>query len=134
VPLADVRPALRAFLLADPTVSAAVGGERIFPVVMPQGERRPSLVYNIISESTDHVTTGPSGLVMARMQIDSYASTPDEGDSLARLVKDRLDGFSGLMGSVEVGGVFAETARTDYQADSQLHRSSRDYRIWFSER
>jgi hypothetical protein len=142
VPLADIRPALRAFLLANPTVTAAVGGERIFPVVMPQGERRTSLVINTISETTDHHTQGSSGMVMARCQLDVYAPNPDDADTLARAVKLRIDGFAGLMpygenspqDSVQVQGIFSETARTDYQAEPELVRVSRDFLIWYAEK
>jgi hypothetical protein len=132
--LADIRPALRTFLLEDATIAAAVGGSRVFPTVMPQGVVASSLVYNVISEITDHHTQGASGLVMARMQLDAYATTPDDADTLARAVKERIDGYAGLMGSVTVQGVFADTARTDYQADAKLFRISRDYLIWYGER
>jgi hypothetical protein len=142
VPLADIRPALRAYLLADNAISQAVGGVRIYPTVLPQGIKAPSIVYNVISEITDHVTTGASGLVMVRMQLDAYATTPDAADELARAVKLRIDGFSGPMpygsnsppDAVEVQGIFAETARSGYQPEPELYRSSRDFLIWFAER
>jgi hypothetical protein len=142
VPLADVRPALRANLLADGTISTAVGGTRIHPTVLPQGVKASSLVFNVISEITDHTTQGASGLVMVRVQIDAYAQTTDAADALARAVKERIDGFSGewTYGSssppdtVEIQGVFSDTARTDYQSETELFRVSRDYRIHFSER
>jgi hypothetical protein len=142
---ADLRPALRAYLLADATVSAAVGSSRIHPTILPQGTNGPAVpavVYNVISEVTDHHMAGASGLVMVRMQVDAYAATPNEADSLSRAIKDRIDGVSGAWAygtdspqdSVTVQGVFAETARTDYQPDAKLYRSSRDYLIHFEER
>jgi hypothetical protein len=142
---ADLRPALRAYLLADATVSAAVGGSRIHPTILPQGTNGaavPAVVWNVISEATDHHMQGASGLVMVRMQVDAYAATPDEADALARAIKDRIDGASGAWAygsdspqdSVTVQGAFADTARTDYQPDAKLYRSSRDYLIWFEER
>jgi uncharacterized protein DUF3168 len=145
VPIADIRPALRAFLLADATVLAAVGGTRIHPIVLPQGTNGPAvpaIVHNVISEVTDHHMQGASGLVMMRLQIDAYALTASEADALARAVKNRIDGVSGVWAygsdspqdSVTVQGCFAETARTDYQGDHKLFRSSRDYLIHYSER
>jgi hypothetical protein len=139
---ADLRPALRAYLLADSTIQSAVGNTRVHPTILPQGTNGPSvpaLVYNVISEVTDHHTQGASGLVMVRMQIDAYAETPNEADALSRAVKDRIDGVRGAWtygtaspaDSVTIQGVFAETARTDYQGDAKLYRSSRDYLIWY---
>jgi len=132
--VADLRPELRLFLLDDASVFSAVGGARIFPVVLAEGEKRPSLVYNTITETTDHHTQGPSGLVMVRMQLDAYAQLPDDADTLARAVKDHLDGYRGPMGAIAVQGAFAETARTDYQSEPKLYRVSRDYRIFYGER
>jgi hypothetical protein len=143
--LADIRPALRAYLLADATISSAVGGTRIHPVVLPQGSatpKVPALVHNVISEITDHHTQGASGLVMVRIQVDSYALTTDAADALARAVKERLDGFAGVMtygsaspqDSVTVQGIFADTARTDYQDETKFFRASRDFLVWLEER
>jgi hypothetical protein len=144
--LADIRPALRAYLLADSTISTAVGGTRVHPTILPQGTNGPAvpaIVYGTISEITDHHTQGASGLVMARIQIDAYAQTASAADSLARAVKERIDGFGGVMDDgasppgvtpVNVQGVFSENARTGYEPDSMLYRSGRDFRIWFEER
>jgi hypothetical protein len=142
VPLADIRPALRAFLLADNAIAQAVGGTRIYPTVMPQGVKATSLVYNVISEVTNHTMGGPSGLVAIRMQLDAYSPNPDDADALARAVKKLIDGFSGPMpdgnssppDDVVVQGIFSETARTDFHPDAELHRVSRDYIIHYAER
>src|SRR5262245_24423190 len=113
--VADLRPQLRAFLLADSGISAAVGGERVFPVTLPQGENRPSVVYTRISGVGDHHMQGASGLARPRYQIDAYAPLADEANALADLVKARLDGYRGPMGVITVQGAFFETERDDYQ-------------------
>lgn len=132
--VADLLPELRAFLLADAATFTAVGGARIFPVVMPQGERRPSLVVTRISDTADYHMQGPSGLTAPRYQLDAYAETQDDAASLANLVKDRIDGFRGMMGAVAVRGVFIEAGFDTYEDGSKLYRVSRDFRIWFAER
>jgi hypothetical protein len=131
--VADLRPGLRAFLLADSGISAAIGGQRIFPVTLPQGENRPSVVYTRISGVGDHHMQGASGLARPRYQIDAYAQLADDANALADLVKARLDGYRGPMGAVTVQGAFFETERDDYQPDAKLYRASRDYFIWFEE-
>jgi hypothetical protein len=77
---------------------------------------------------------GPSGLTRPRFQIDAWAATPDEANTLADLVKFYLDGFSGSMDTVVVQGAFFETERDDYQADIDMYRVSRDYIIVYEER
>jgi hypothetical protein len=134
MPVADLRSALRTFLLGDGAIFVAVAGTRIFPVTLPQGESRPSLVVTRISGLGDHHMQGASGLARPRYQIDAYAPKADDANALADLVKARLDGYRGPMGAVTVQGAFFETERDDYQADAKLYRASRDYFIWFEER
>ncbi|MPZ58440.1 MAG: DUF3168 domain-containing protein [Rhizobiales bacterium] len=136
--IADIRPALRTFLLADSAVAAAVGGTRIYPVVLPQGQVLPSVVFARISGLGDHHMQGASGLTRPRMQIDAWARTADEASTLADLVKFRLDGDRSPMGAgaaqVQVQGVFFDSERDDYDSESKLFRVSRDYFIWWEER
>jgi hypothetical protein len=145
MPLADIRPALRAYFLADATIAAAVANTRVHATILPQGTNGPqvpAVVYNLITELTDHHTQGASGLVMVRMQVDAYAATANEADALARAIKERIDGTAGVWAygtaspqdSVRVQGVFAENARTGYEADAKLYRTGRDFVIWYAER
>lgn len=129
----DIRPALRTFLLAHAPISAIVAA-RVFPVVLPQGERAASIVYTRVSGFGDHHTEGASGLSRPRVQIDAYAPTHDAAVALADLIKERIDGYRGLMGAVRVQGVFFVDERENYQADVDLHRMSRDYLIFYAER
>lgn len=137
----DIRPALRAFLLADASISAMVGGARIFPLRMPQGVREPSIVYARITGVGDHHMQGASGLTRPRFQIDAWAEAADDATRLADLVKARLDGYRGSMtapGSppvtIHVQGVFFEHEREDYDGAAELFRVSRDYLVWYAER
>lgn len=137
----DIRPALRAFLLADPQISAMVGGQRIFPLRLPQGIREPSIVYRRITEVGDHHMKGPSGLTGPRMQIDCWAPDPDQAEQLANLVKARLDGYRGPMAApgsppdvIAVQGIFFDSSRDDYDGTAELYRVSRDYFVMYEER
>lgn len=137
----DIRPALRAFVLADAGISDIVGGERIYPLVLPQGVRAPSLVYSRVSGLGDHHMQGASGLARPRLQLDAWAASADDAARLADLVKGRLDGYRGPMtvpGSpaetVHVRGVFFESEREDYDGTAEMFRVSRDYLIWWAER
>lgn len=134
----DIRPALRAFLLADATVSATVGGARIFPIRIPQGIKAASLVLNEISGEGDHHNEGASGLVRVRMQIAAWAPhnpalpAEDVSHALFLAVKDVLDGFGrGVMGSgpaaVNVQGVFIDSWRDVEDTEAGWVGKSADY-------
>lgn len=140
----DLRGALRSFLLADSGISTAVGGSRIYPGIIAQGQTLPSIVYNLVTEQTDQTMQGASGLVSPRFQIDAWAQSQDDADNLARLIKNRIDGFRGVWpyGSnspkdvIYVQGVFSQNARYNYDdvAQPKLHGVSRDYVISYGER
>src|SRR5690606_11030420 len=102
MPLKDIRPALRAFLVADSAIEAlAKTGTttRIYPVKMPQGVTTTSLVYNEISGETGLHNEGSDGLASVRMQLTAWATSADAAHALFLAVKERLHGYAGVMGS-----------------------------------
>lgn len=138
--IADIRGPLRGFLLGDATIAQIVA-TRVYPLVLQQGVRDPSLVYNRVSVIGDHHMQGASGLVTVRMQIDAWADTADQAYELAAAVKYRLDGYRGPMASlasppeiVHVQGAFFSTARDSWDGDRQMIRESWDYDLTYGER
>lgn len=137
----DIRPGLRAYILADPAIAAIVV-DRVFQAQMPQGETRISIVFSEISDVGDYHMQGPSGLAQPRYQIDTWSLSIDAAASLAALLKTRFDGYKGLFvwgshspqESVEVLGVFFNTGRDLYDSAGKMFGKSRDYIIWFRER
>jgi hypothetical protein len=139
--LKDIRPALRAFLAADAAITAIVGSgasARIYPVKLPQGVTAASIVYNEISGQGDHHNEGPSGLVTERIQIAAWAQTADQAHTLFLAVKERIDGYRGVMGSgdaaVNVQGVFIDVWRDVDDTAANLRGKSADYFISFEDR
>jgi hypothetical protein len=138
----DIRPALRALLLGDVTVSGLVGGIRIHSVRLPQGQKTASIVYNRITEQTDYHYAGGSGLAQARFQVDSWATTQDAAVVLANAAYDRLSGFGGILdyGSnspqdqILINAIFMDQGREDFDSVAEMYRMSRDYIIWYAER
>jgi hypothetical protein len=131
--LKDIRPALRAFVLAAPGISAAIAA-RMYPGSLPQANTAGGLVYNRISGQGDHHNAGASGLARVRMQIDGWMPTRDAAAALMLLVKGAIDGYRGEMGTgaaaVQVQGVFFDSER-DLPSDDAggLHGVSHDYFI-----
>lgn len=129
----DIRPALRAFLLADTAIAALVA-TRVYPLKLPQGvPAGAAIVYTRISGGGDYTMVGPSGLAGPRIQIDAWASSADAAANLSNLIKNRIDGYRGVMGSganaITVHGVFVADLREDYDDSAELYRSGRDYFI-----
>ncbi len=139
--LKDIRPALSAFLAADAAVAALVvtgSTTRIYPGKLPQGTTAASIVYSEISGEGDHHNAGASGLVRVRMQIAAWALTADAAHALFLAVKERIDGYRGVMGSggaaVNVQGVFIDTFRDIDDTVANLRGKVADYFIVYEER
>lgn len=140
----DIRPAITVRLLGDAGIAAAItagGITRIFPTVLPQGIALPSIVQNMITETTDYNILRPSSLGNVRVQIDCWDDTLDGSVALGDLVNSRLSGFAGTVAwgsnspqqTVLINGIFAETARDDYDSRAFLFSRRRDYIVWFND-
>jgi hypothetical protein len=143
VSVKDLHPALFAFLVADAAIAAAVpagsGQYHVYPNKLPQGEKpAKSIVYQEISQLGDHHNEGASGLARSRLQITGWGTSPANAREVALLVKARLDGYRGAMGSggsaVSVKGVFFQDQRDLYDDDLKLDGKQADYFIWYWER
>jgi hypothetical protein len=136
--LKDLYPALRAFMLGDAALSAAVGAQRIHVNEMPAGQTADSVVLQEVSAAGDHHNEGPSGLARPRVQITAWSKDRDAARALGRLVRARLDGARGTMGSgadaVDVQGVFFDSARFIKDDAAKLFGASADYFVNFEER
>ena len=135
--LKDLRPALRAFLLGDGTISTLVGGARIYPGQVPQGVVLDSIVYTEISSVGDHHSTGPSGLTAPRIQLTAWSKTSDGAHALGLAIKAKLDGYAGVMGTggaaVTVQGAFFDSWRDLYDDVTKLFGKNSDYFINYNE-
>lgn len=146
--LADIRVALRTYLIADAAIAAVIDSGatapvryRAFSIKLPQGENRTSIVFTRVSGLSGVTSSGREGLTRPRIQIDCWAPTADAACSLADLVKERIDGFRGAVqwddnspgNAITVQGVFMDMEREDYDDAAKLYRMSRDYLIWFEE-
>jgi hypothetical protein len=139
--LKDIRPALRAFLVADATIAGLVktgSVTRIYPGKMPQGQTLTSIVYNEISGQGDQHSQGASGLARVRMQLTAWATTADASHALYLAIKERIDGYRGTMGSgatlVNVQGVFLDSWRDIEDTEANLIGKAADYFINYEER
>lgn len=127
----DIRPAIRNYLLADPTISGMVGGVRVHHLRLPQNQVEPSVVYVKVSETGDYHMASDSGLGQVRMQIDSWAQSSDTATTLANAVYDRVTGARGTVDNVDIRGAFLTAGRDDYDDIAKLYRVSRDFTIWY---
>lgn len=138
--LVDVRPAIFNLLVANSAINALVtsgGISRIFPTVLPQGITADSIIYTRITEFEHLNMQSESGLVNARYQIDAASLSANRATELANLVKETLQGYAGTVAvgadHVDIELIEMVNARDDYDGTTQMHRSSKDYYVFYRE-
>ena len=127
-----IEEGLRSVLVTNVTL---VGG-RVFPTIRAQGSPYPSVVYQLISDPARYALDGPTGLVEARFQINSYGLTYGAMKAVARQVRAALDGFVGTMGGLPVSLVKYEGGSDRYDQDGDLdgvHAHRADVMIQYRE-
>jgi hypothetical protein len=118
--------ALRARLVAVAGVSS-----RVYPAKLPQAPTLPAVTYQRVTGNRVHSTQGPSGLANPRYQVDVWARTYVEMLTVAKAVRQGLDGYQG-----EAGAWFSPLCVNDfdfYEPGVDLHRRTLDFSIWHQE-
>lgn len=90
--MSDIGSTIRSVLLADGAISALVS-TRVYPDAREQGCALPAIEYSIVSSVDHQDLSGLTGTETARIQIDVYALTRLDANSLADLCKRLLAGL-----------------------------------------
>lgn len=119
-------------LSADVPLRALIGAPpdtRVYPQVLPQGEVRDSVVFNVITDVPQNSLLGyTSGLRSVRVQLDCYAGQYRAAQLLANAVQAVLGSvISGPLKSVQVD------RRDLYDDATRLRRVMLDYQMWMEE-
>jgi len=123
---------LFSFLSGEQNVTALVGS-RIYPLKLPQAATYPAITYQRVSGDRIRSLDGPSGLADPRIQLDLWDKTYSGVKALADTVRGALDGFRGLMGTDNIGGVLLLSDSDFYEQGVEVFRVIQDYSIWHKE-
>ena len=128
----SLETALRAYVLADAAIAAAVGA-RMYPRRLPQVPTLPALVYQRIDTRRLHDLDGPDGLPRPRVQITVWAANVQGATDTAALVRGRLDGYRGAWGDVTVGSCLCVGERDLDDPETGRMGVAQDYMIQYQE-
>ena len=136
--------ALRAHLLADGTISSAVGS-RVYPVKLPQSTDFPAIVMTRISSTAASHLHGQSSLRAERWQVDvivrevSGVAAYSECQRISEAVRARLEAYVGQMTDAGPSpdviydtSVDWLTSRDSFENDVNggYYTHSSDYQVW----
>jgi len=129
-----IHEALFAFMKTAGTSAA----NRFYPRQLPQQPVLPAGTYFQVSDPPEHTQSGPSKLRHPRFQIECWGVDTETTDGyqqarfLAEEVRMLLEGYSGVMGDLEIGVAFAEDGKDDYDPNTFRHKVILDVIIWYS--
>lgn len=104
------------------TLMAGVASGRVHPRGSVDSPLAPYVTYFRVAGVDEIILSGSSGLVNTRMQIDGFATTYAEAQSLAATIKSALKGW-------EIQSVI-NGEQDLYEDDTKLHRVLIDVSIW----
>jgi len=119
---------LAAYIMADPTVVGIIE-DRLYNIHADTTENTPYVVMSRIATTEELFLDGPSGMEDSIFQLALYAETVSELDTLRDALNDRLNGFRGTMGTVEVGMVAFGNEVDGRDSESDFKFKILDYRI-----
>lgn len=121
------------YLSTVDTVTALVG-QQIYGIRRPQGIRPlpEVLIFRAVTERQE-LFCGTNPLVMASMQIDSYADSATVAGTLARALRQTLRRFTGNMGGVYVDDVFLTNEFAVDDPEPGDIRMVQLYNFWYRE-
>jgi hypothetical protein len=88
--------AILVVLKGNPAVAALVS-TRITPLKLPERPILPAIVFELVGAQRDHHSTGPSGLVSLRVNLDLWGKIFDDVCRLSEAVRLCLDGYAGIV-------------------------------------
>ena len=112
--MATVSEDLRTFTMADSTVASLVGD--MHELHVPQVESKPYIYFARISSEDERSLDSAVGEEPFRnlFIVECWAETPEDADTAAGAVRDRLNNYRGTMGSRTVQGVFVSSQSDEY--------------------
>lgn len=126
-------------LAAQSAVTDLVG-TRIYPEWNASAdETRPYIVYTLISEDRNPHLGAASGLVRTVIQFDVFSDTTRGMESVADVLRQQFDGFTGTLNSgTVVRECHLESRRNDHETNGEagavgVFRCSMDFYFWHVE-
>lgn len=136
----DEKAALRELVITDAGIAALIGGPddaaRYFPGTAPAGTPLPYITWQRIADARHSHQGGTAALAGPDFQLDIWGADSESVNAVEQALRDRLDGFRGLMLGVDVAGVFIQSAADDFQdprdgSEGQTHRTRLDVTFWY---
>jgi hypothetical protein len=104
-------------------------GNNIYPVIAPQGTDWPFVVVQVIEVTPTEFKDGVSTNDEYFFQVDIYAQTENEAQTVAARVRTLIDNYSGTVLGLNISTIrFKGSADSDFDIDLDIFGKSQEYR------
>lgn len=114
-------------LLDNATVSGIVG-TKVYPVVAPQGVKKPYITARIIANDPNSNKDAVSTLDTVHFQIVSYSEKYTQADAIDNAVRACTDNASGEVEGINFDRIYFETHEDLFDQEDQAYIRNSKYR------
>jgi len=125
--MADITSSLRTFLLQDASILSAYV-QRIYVIKAPDTETYPFAIIRVVTDQSAYTQDGEA-LRQTIVHIDTYDSELSDCITNAKLIREKLNGYRGLMGDIEVGAIFVREGTQEWSPDVRRFRMFNQFDI-----
>ena len=101
----------------------------IWPEIAPQGAANPCIVYQESTIDTNNTNDGVSELDVQKIQVDVYADSAAQRNTIAARVRTVLDGQSGTFAGIVVDSIVFSYGDKLYDDIAKCYRFTSDYSL-----
>lgn len=120
----SIESGIYSFLTGSAAIAVIVG-DRVYPMLIEQGVDYPAITYQEISNSPEHSQDGYSGITYTRVQINCWSITAIGARNLREVVRMRMDGYAGAMGTIVVQSCFWVGGHDIYEPQPGMEQDRR---------
>lgn len=126
----DLSTALVSYFGSLPAFTTLVPIANYAPVYKSQTIQLPTIIYQIISDTTQQTHDGYGGLATVRIQFTIWAASYTQAKQIRNMLRTVLLGFRGDMFGLHIGGIrTGGTDRDDWESETQVYQRIVDFII-----
>jgi hypothetical protein len=114
---------LRAAILADPVLSGLLPPGAVYPEHMPQGAKKPLIIYTVHDGIPSLVAGGRGSFTRYTVTFKTFGDTYASNRALTRALISFLQGLSADLGTVSFSAAIVQNVFSDYEDNLELHTS-----------
>jgi hypothetical protein len=114
-------------------LNATSAGNRINPLLAPEGTPNPRITFQQISATKLHAMGQDGSVTRVRVQVNCFGDTYGQATTLAAEVQARLSRYRGVAAGITVLDMLLDTELDGYELETAQRRVIQDYTLFINE-